>query len=201
MNTILAVLGVLALLSLYIAGVIFFKKYRAWLAYYLLGAFGLTLILVFGAQAIGLAGELESLVTWSTAVLASWIGIGSKWLGQSQFMVMDRSGWVVLETNIECSALIESSILAGLIFFYPAFDWRQKLRYFGIGMVVTIAANTLRMLIIAGITATLGRGSVFWGHAVVGRLFFFAVIIALYWFILTRPTVHEIAKMVIETGD
>ena len=196
MKTTLVVLGVIALLSIYVAGVVFLRRYRAWLGYYLLGAFGLTLILVFGAQAIGLAGELEALVTHSTAILASWLGIGTKWLGQSQFMVMDRSGWVVLETNIECSALIESSILAGLIFFYPAFDWRQKLRYFSIGLVVTVVANTIRMLIIAGMTATLGRGAVFWGHAIVGRLFFFAVIIALYWFILTRPTVHKVAKTI-----
>ena len=196
MRTFLMIASIVVLLIAYVVGVVFLRRNRAWLAYYLLAAFGLTLILVFGAQAIGLAGKIESLVTYGTAWLASLVGIKSQWLGQSQFMVADRSGWVVLQTNIECSALIESSILAGLIFFYPAFDVLRKIRYFTIGLVVTIVANTLRMLIIAGMTATLGRGAVFWGHAIVGRLFFFAIIIALYWFILTRPTVHEVAKLI-----
>jgi exosortase family protein XrtG len=198
-RTALTILGIFAVLATYVVGVWYFRRRRAWLVYYVFAAFGLTLILVFGARWIGLAGTIESLVTYSTAWLASHVGIASKWLGQSQFMVMGRSGWVVLETNIECSALIESSILAGLIFFYPVFDRVKKIKYFSIGIVVTVIANALRMLIIAGMTATLGRSAVFWGHAIVGRLFFFTVIIALYWFILTRPTIEEIAKTIGES--
>ncbi|MFZ3062923.1 MAG: hypothetical protein WA148_04145, partial [Actinomycetota bacterium] len=155
-----------------------------------------TLILVFGARWIGLSDRLEALVTYTTYLLSSGIGIKSQFLGQSQIMVADPSGWVVLQTNIECSALIESSILAGLVFFYPAFDVRRKIKYFSIGLVVTMVANALRMLIITSMTAYLGRSSIFWGHAVVGRLFFFVVVITLYWYILTRPTVSEVAKIV-----
>lgn len=196
MKTALLILAVLTLIGIYVAGVIFFRKQRAWLAYYLLAAFGLTLILVFGARWIGLAGKLETMVTYTTAVLASLLGIGTRWLGQSYILVKDPLGWVALQTNIECSALIETSILAGLIFFYPAFDWLRKLKYFAIGTIVTTIANIVRMLIITGMTATMGRSAIFLGHAIVGRLFFFAAVIALYWFILTRPTVSEVAKIV-----
>lgn len=196
MNTILTIAIVVALLSAYIAGVVVFRKQRAWLTYYLFGAFGLTLILVFGARWIGLSDRLETLVTYTTYLLSSGIGIKSQFLGQSQIMVADPSGWVVLQTNIECSALIESSILAGLVFFYPAFDAARKIKYFSIGMVVTVVANALRMLIITSMTAYFGRGSIFWGHAVVGRLFFFTAVIILYWYILTRPTIVEVGKIV-----
>jgi exosortase family protein XrtG len=195
-KTALTILAIAGILAIYVAGVWYFRRRRAWLVYYIFAAFGLTLILVFGARWIGLAGELEALVTRSTAILASSIGIGSKWLGQSQFMIQDKSGWIVLETNIECSALIESSILAGLIFFYPVFDWIKKIKYFSIGLLVTVIANAFRMLIIAMMAAFFGRQAIFLGHAVVGRLFFFAVIIVLYWYILTRPSVYRAGEMV-----
>jgi exosortase family protein XrtG len=196
MKPVLLVLGVLILISLYLAGVFLFRKYRAWLTYYLLAAFGLTLLLVLGARWISLSDRIEALVTYMTHLLSSAMGIKSKFLGQSQIMVADPTGWVLLQTNIECSALIESSILAGLVFFYPAFDIVRKIKYFAIGLVVTVVANALRMLIITSMTAYLGRSYIFWGHAIVGRLFFFAAVITLYWYILTRPTVSEVAKIV-----
>lgn len=185
-------------IGLYILGVLFFRRQRAWLFYYVFAALGLTVILIFLAQWTGLAGRLEAFVTYSTTMLASAFGISARWLGQSTFMVQDSAGWVVLETNIECSALIEISLLAGLLFYYPAFAWRKKIEYFSIGLVVTVIANSFRMLIIAVMAAEMGRQVVFIGHAIVGRLFFFIVIIVLYWYILTRPTVKKAGEMLEE---
>jgi len=68
-----------------------------------------------------------------------------------------------------------------------------------IGLVATAIANIIRVLIIVGMAHSIGRGAIFLAHAVVGRLFFFACVIGLFWYIVTRPTVEEVAKMVRES--
>ncbi len=184
----------------YAAGILVFRRRRAWLTYYVTAALGLALILIFGARLVGISDKIEGAVTYTTSMLAPLVGVNARFLGQNAILVKDALGWVVLETNIECSALIESSILLGLILYYPGFSKQRKAATIGIGLIVTIIANLMRMLIITWFAATMGRQAIFWGHAVVGRLFFFVVIIALYWFILTRPTVVIVGQNVESQG-
>lgn len=181
---------------IYAAGIFVFRKRRAWLTYYVTASLGLTLIIVFGARLIGLSGKIEGIVTYLTAFLSPLVGVNARFLGQNAILVKDALGWIVLETNIECSALIESSILLGLILYYPGFSRKRKAATVLIGLVVTGIANLIRMLIIMWFAASMGRQAIFWGHAVVGRLFFFTAIIALYWYILTRPTVEKVGRAV-----
>lgn len=179
---------------IYVAGIVYFRRRRAWLGYYLFAAIGLTLILVFGAQASGLANKIEYLVTWCTANISTWFGINALFLGQNELMIADKAGWVVLRTTIECSALIETSVLLSLILFYPAFTIRKKIGLLAIGIPVTWISNLMRLLIITGMTAFFGRQAIFFGHAIVGRFFFLVVTIGLYWFLLTMPTVREVGR-------
>ncbi len=181
---------------IYASSILLFRKRRAWLTYYVTAALGLTLIIVFGARLIGLSGKIEGAVTYTTALLAPLVGVNARFLGQNSILVKDALGWIVLETNIECSALIESSILLGLVLYYPGFSKKRKAAAISIGLVVTIIANLIRMLIITWFAASMGRQAIFWGHAVVGRLFFFVAIIILYWYILTRPTVETVGRTV-----
>ncbi len=184
----------IAAITAYLIGVIYFRRRRAWLGYYLFATVGLTLILVFGAQLTGLSDRIEYLVTWLTARASLLLGIQAQFLGQNELMVSDKAGWVILRTTIECSALIETSVLIALVAFYPAFRWTKKAAILSFGLPITWLSNIVRLLIITAVTAFFGRQAVFFGHAVVGRFFFLVVTIALYWYILTMPTVKHIGK-------
>lgn len=181
-------------LAAYVFGVGYFRQRRAWLGYYLFASLGLVLIIVFGAQTFGLSNKIEYFVTYVTATVSSWVGIKAQFLGQNEIMVADRNGWVTLQTTIECSALIESAVLIGLILFYPTFTLARKMKLIGIGLIITGVANIMRLLIITSMTAHFGRQAVFLGHAIVGRLFFLAVMITMYWYILTMPTIRDVAN-------
>lgn len=193
---ILKIILVILAIAVYIYGVVYFRKHRAWLTYYLFATFGLVLILVLGLQASRLDKYIEFSEMTLVRYLAMPIGISVAALGPTTIQVNDSVGWVVLTMGIESSALIESSILIGLVGFYPAFDWQKKLFYLSIGLLVTIIANLMRILIIVSMTNFMGRETIFLSHAVVGRLFFFACIIVLFWYILTRPTVEEVSRIV-----
>jgi len=58
-----------------------------------------------------------------------------------------------------------------------------------VGLSVTYVANLLRILLIVAVINAMGTSWVFAAHAVIGRIFFFAATITLFWFIMTRPTV------------
>lgn len=187
------------LLTLYVAIVVFLRKQRAWLTYYLFGALGLTLILVFGMRSSGLELYWEKMHLYQTVLFSNLLGIKAKFLGNSTFLIPDKTGWILLQIGIECSAILESSVLAGLILFYPSFETKEKLKLISIGLIVTVLTNILRIQIIVNMIHYFGRDSVFIAHAVVGRLFFFTCIIILYWYILTRPTLDKIHQTINES--
>jgi exosortase family protein XrtG len=192
----MAVFVILIVTILYVFGVSYFRRRRAWLGYYLFASLGLVLIIVFGAQSLGLADKIESLVTYLTSDISSKLGMQTQFLGGGTYMVADKNGWVALRTTIECSALIESAVLLGLVAFYPAFHWRKKIAVLSIGLPLTWATNIVRLLIITAMVSNYGRSAIFLGHAVVGRLFFLIVTVTLYWFILTMPTIKLIGDNV-----
>ncbi len=196
MSTFATIASWIAVLLAYAFGVFYFRRRHAWLGYYLFASLGLVLIIVFGAMSTGLADKIEYGITWLTASTGSLVGIHTRFIGQNELMVAGRNGWVKLQMTIECSALIESSVLFGLILFYPAFSAWMKASIIAIGLYVTGIANMSRLLIITGMTAIFGRQAVFFGHAIVGRLFFFTVMVVLYWYILTMPTVRQVGRNV-----
>ncbi len=186
------------LLILYVAIVVFLKKQRAWLTYYLFGALGLTLILVFGMRSSGLELYWEKIHLYQTVLFSNLLGIKSKILGNSTLLVPDKTGWILLQIGIECSAILESSVLLGLVLFYPSFEIKRKLKLISIGLIATVLANIMRIQIIVNIIHYFGRNTVFVAHAIVGRLFFFTCVIILYWYILTQPTLDKIHQTINE---
>jgi len=81
-----------------------------------------------------------------------------------------------------------------LLLFYPSYNWKTKLKYATIGTVATFAANIIRILSIVFIVAVFGKTSVYLAHAIIGKLIFFALIVILYWYLLTKPTMNTVRK-------
>ncbi len=81
-----------------------------------------------------------------------------------------------------------------LLLFYPSYSWKTKLKYASIGAVATYLANIIRILSIVAIVAVFGKTSVYLAHAVIGKLIFFVLIIILYWYLLTKPTMSKVRE-------
>lgn len=192
----LKILAAIILLSLYVYLVIIFRQNRAWLTYYVVATFGLVLIIVLSLKFSGLEKYIEFLEMTIVRLVAVPIGTNAQPIGMTTVQVQDSVGPIALNMGIESSGLIESAVLVSLIGFYPAFSWQRKLRFLGIGLGVIVIANIFRVLIIVSMTHFLGRETIFLAHAVIGRLFFLACVIALFWYVITRPTVDEVSKII-----
>jgi len=166
---------------------------RRWLAFYITGAFGLVLLALSILRSFGLDATVEAWQAVQVTGLARVLGIKIGVLGGSGLAIPNHTGWAVFDIGIECSALLETFAFVGLVAFYPAFANGRKALTIGLGAAATWMINLLRILLIVSIINSFGTDWVYAAHAVFGRVFFFAATIALYWYLITRPTIRIVS--------
>ena len=174
-------------------GCIALRYGRYWLLYYLWGAAGLTLILIYLALTLGWEMWLERVeIQHTQSVISTWIQTNA--LETNMLMVPDPTGWSLLRIGVECSAMIELSALFGLILFYPRFKIPRKLFTIMSGAIATYILNIVRLAVIVLMTHFIGKQAVIVAHTMVGRPLFFVGVIAIYWYLITKPTLTLISK-------
>ncbi len=164
-------------------------RLRRWLLFYLVGAFGFVLLLAFGAAALDIDTVIESVEAAQVAMLAGLMGIGVTVVEGTGLAIPNHTGWAVFDIGLECSAILEMAAIVGLTAFYPAFRPGKRAILGITGALMTYVINIGRILLIVAIINAFGTDWVFAAHAVFGRIFFFIGTVALYWFLMTRPTI------------
>lgn len=173
-----------------------FRRRRLWLLYYIFGGLGISFFAIYLAQITGLESVVCSWETFQLSRLAVYVGIPVQPASSSSVLLPSAEGWSLLKIGIECSAILEIAVLIGLLLFYPAFSWGKKLFFLGVGILGTYLINLLRLLLIIGMVNTWGRDVIFIAHALVGRVIFFALVVILYWYLITRPTLSLLNREV-----
>lgn len=170
------------------------RRSRRWLLFYLTGGLGFVLVVLFWASTFGADTMLEALEARQTVGLAGASGIALSLIGETGLAIPNHTGWAVFDVGIECSALLEMSAIIGLVIFYPAFSAGRKVTTAIVGTAVTYAINIARIMLIVALINAFGTSWVFAAHAVFGRILFFIGTVALYWWLVTRPTVARIGR-------
>lgn len=88
--------------------------------------------------------------------------------------------------------MLETAALMGLGLFYPALPLAKRFGVLAAALVLTFAANVVRMLVIVGAVAYGGQDTLDIAHVVFGRAVFFVLAIGIYWFAITRPTLRVV---------
>ena len=178
--------------------ILVFRRHRQWLFYYLVAAFGFTIQLVFLAEYFGLDQLLVNLASFHVDLISKNIfHIPMELLSNGRFQIILTDGSSsILKLGIECSAILESSIIIGLIAFYPLFSLRQRALRIVFGLVVTYVINILRLMIIVLMAYKFGPDYIFLAHAGVARVFFFLFELLLYWYLMTKPTVKSVGDSI-----
>jgi exosortase family protein XrtG len=189
-----------ALLVLWVAAVIFLRAYRIWLPYYIVAAGGGAYWLVLLTRDV-LGAETLVAATVATAVhgIAELIGVPTRTFagapGTLMVMVIEQEvGWTMLRIGVESSGLLEICVLASLLLWYPGWSLRKRLVAVALGGMATWAANLVRVLLIVTMLHLLGKDALVLGHAYVGKLVFFALVVGIYWYAITRTTLRQVAE-------
>ncbi len=193
----------LALVLLWGLAVMFFRANRIWLPYYLTGSIGLAFIIIFVGRATPLQGLMESGVAMSTFLMANLMGIPARIFeaDASSLMIFivgqlvgHDNGWTMVRVTVECSSLLETGVISGMVGFYPAWSVRKRLMLVALGVIAAFVANIIRLAVIIWTLQWFGKDSLFIAHTMVGRAVFFVLIIAIFWYIITLPTIRVVAR-------
>ncbi|MDY7039341.1 MAG: exosortase family protein XrtG [Chloroflexota bacterium] len=190
-------IGVAAIV--WLALLLFFRHYRIWLMFYGIAAVGLAFLLIFaGTRLLPLERWLEMSTAYSAHAISQVIGIPTDVFEVAPdilvWVIVQEPGWTVVRVDLECSGLLEMSVLSGLLLFYPAWSVKKRVWLTLLGCVATYGANIVRVLSIILILHIVGKRSIFVAHTIAGRLIFFVLVTGLYWAIFTQPTIRTLAE-------
>lgn len=182
------------------AAVLFMRFYRIWLLYYVLAAVGLAYGLTLIAHdALGLDVLLGQSIAWSVHQISVPLGLPTRIFEGSPasllvMIVTQDVGWTLLKIGVESSGLLEIIVLTSLLLFYPGRSISRRLFSIVLGCALTWGANVLRVLLIIIMLQLYGKESLVVAHSLIGKGVFFILTIAIYWYLLTAPTVRTLSR-------
>lgn len=191
-------LGLLAIVYLGGIKLLLHKQWR--LSLYLWGAFGLAFLLIHTALMQNWHTALAAIEAQQLQGLMSVLGVRLELIDHTTLLVPDQTGWSGLKIGVESSTLIEMTVLSGLLLFYPKLSWRRRGLSLMAGLTATYLLNLVRLSLIVVMILVWGKPIVPLAHTVIGRLVYFAGVVSLYWFLLTKPTLSIVRQFIQETG-
>lgn len=184
----------------YLAVLWFLRRYRIWILFYLVGTIGCAFLLTqLLSQVIDVHTWLSQSVARSVHVLLIPLNIETRIVTNAPGVLLvlvltQRIGWTILQIGIESSGLLEMVVLTSLVMYYPGWSLRQRLVRSLVGVILSWGANLLRMLIIAAMLHFFGKEVLVLAHTFVGKLVFFIMTLAIYWFLITYPSLGDIDR-------
>lgn len=191
----------IALAFLFWLGItVFFYKNRLWVFYYIWSSVGLCCLLVLLFHASLVEYHLETYTSLLLHDLLSYLGIVTyifdRAPGTLLVLIKIDTSWTTISIDIENSGLVEMCIIFSLLLFYPIHRPLKRAGMALVGALAVYAINLARLAIVILLIHTWGRNMSFVAHTVFGRLFFFIMIVALYWQLITRPSLEKIRRQI-----
>ncbi|MCR4398044.1 MAG: exosortase family protein XrtG [Firmicutes bacterium] len=193
----------IAIVIAWAASYLVLRRARAWLLSYVVGAVGFTLISVYIVRGSSFETLVEVAGARLTHYICNMVGVPTKVFTNAPgtllvLIVYQVKGWTAVEMDIECSGMLEMAVFSGLVLFFEGFSYARRLGILASGLALTYASNVLRVMIIVLMIHRGGKSAIYLAHTVVGRAVFFAMIISLYWYAFTKPTLELIRRRLAE---
>ncbi len=181
----------------WLMAVLFFRANRIWLPYYVIGAVGLALAIIFIGRATPLESGLQQVVAAGVHAISSLTPVPTRIFqsapGAIMVLVVDQSvGWTMLQITVESSGLLETGVISGMLMFYPGWSFRKRLGFTIMAILATYVANIIRLMVIVVVIHYGGKDTLLVSHTILGRAVFFVGVIAIYWYLLSRPTLRTV---------
>ena len=119
---------------------------------------------------------------WATQPLARIVAALAGFVGR-------LTGSITLQIDFECSGIIEIMVYLSIITFYRVYTVSERAILSALGFIYIIVANALRIIIIATMIHFGGEDMYYIAHTYVGRIFFYAATIVLYFYVFTKSQV------------
>lgn len=175
-----------------------FRRHRIWVFYYVWGAVGFTIILILLVRGSFVEYQLDRHAGTVLHHVLSYFNIKTyifdRAPGTLLVLIEFDSTWTTIDVDIESSGLLEMCIFLGLLLFYPPYTPAKKAAFSFAGVIAIYGINLVRLLVVVTVIHWGGRSMIFVAHALLGRLVFFLLVIALYWHVFTVPSLQKVRE-------
>lgn len=184
-------IGFLIMAVIWIALLYLTKKagLQAW--YILTGMIGFFLIgMIFIRPVITM--PLAELVTALAGIFGKITGFFTPYFKYAVLFISTKNGTMTLQIDFECSGVIEILVYLAIILFFRVCTVSERTLMAVMGTLYLIVFNALRIILICTIVHFGGNNWYYVAHTFIGRIFFYAATVWLYYHAVTRP---QIARM------
>lgn len=179
---------------------VFLRYHRIWIFYYIWTAVGFTIMAILIIRTSWFEYAIEQItgliLHYSLALIGIKTYIFDKAPGTVLVLLALENSWTCIDIDIECSGLLESCVLMGLLVFYPGILLLKKIWYVFIGLTSLFVVNLIRLYTVILTLNFGGRDTMYIAHTLVGRLVFFLLVIIVYWYVFTRPSLNTVRRNV-----
>ena len=159
---------------------------KAWK--YFWGACGLFIIMMVWVRPI-MTQPLAEVVAAVAGVFGDITGMYTAFFKYGVLFVNAADGAITLQTDFECSGILEIMAYLALLVFFEAYKIFERIIVSVVGIFYIILANALRIAVICTIIYFNGIGAYHIAHTIVGRLVFYALTVILYFFVFTKAQI------------
>lgn len=156
--------------------------------YFILGSVGLFYLLIVFSRPYWV-WFLTQLVIKVVDLFGSFANVTEEFSKYSLIVIHSANEQMSLYVDYEWSGVIETAAYLGLLTFYPLYNRQEKVFYALFGTLWIFASNVIRLLFVVAFVHFGGSDAYFLAHSILGRLFFYGLVITLYYHTFTYSQV------------
>ncbi len=165
-----------------------FYKVKNQAAFITIGMGGLFVLMMIFLRPIATM-PLARIVAALAGLFGRVTGFFSAFFKYGIIFVETQGGSMTLQIDFECSGIIEIMVYIAILTFFRVYTVSERAILSAIGVIYIILANALRIIIIASIIHFGGEQMYYIAHTYVGRIFFYAATVVLYFYVFTKSQV------------
>lgn len=158
--------------------------------HFLVGAIGLFVIMMVWLQPV-LTQPLAQVVTAISGLIGNLTGTFEAYFKYGVIFVPAGNSSITLQIDMECSGIIESMAFIALLAFFRVYTPYERIGIGAAGVALLILANVLRIVVICEIVHFCGVDAYSVAHTWIGRILFYAITVALYFYVFTKPQIRS----------
>ena len=165
-----------------------FYKVKNQAAFITIGMGGLFVLMMIFLRPIATM-PLARIVAALAGLFGRVTGFFSAFFKYGIIFVETAGGSMTLQIDFECSGIIEIMVYIAILAFFKVYTISERAILSAVGVIYIILANALRIIIIATMIHFGGEQMYYLAHTYVGRIFFYAATVILYFYVFTKSQV------------
>jgi exosortase family protein XrtG len=165
-----------------------FYKVKNQAAFITIGMGGLFILMMIFLRPIATM-PLARIVAALAGLFGRVTGFFSAFFKYGIIFVETAGGSMTLQIDFECSGIIEIMVYIAILAFFKVYTISERAILSAVGVIYIILANALRIIIIATMIHFGGEQMYYIAHTYIGRIFFYAATVVLYFYVFTKSQV------------